>query len=129
MAQVAVHKRYARWPIASPSVKYSKIASRITNASATATSPVGAASTRLTTSGINTTAVATRFQVIELLPRHGNCSELSKHHNGIGFAEENEFGTAEITLLAGKPGRVRFCFFAFADAAIAPIAFLEIHES
>ncbi len=42
---------------------------------------------------------------------------------------ENEFGTMEVRLLAGNPGRARFCFFAFAYAAIAPVALLEIHES
>src|SRR6266403_2593011 len=113
--------------MASPKEKYSKIASRTSSASAIATSAVGAASTRPTTSGISTTAVATRFQVMSVLPRQRKWSELTNHHNGRGFVEENEFGTAVVQLLAGKPGRARFHFFAFADAAIAAVAFLEIY--
>src|SRR5713226_2449669 len=65
-AQVAVQKRYARWPIASPSAKYSKSASSITSAVASATIAVEPHKASPTTNGINTTAVATRFQVIEM---------------------------------------------------------------
>src|SRR5882762_6042400 len=56
-AQDAVQNRYARWPIASPSAKYSN--------SASATHAVEPHSTRPTTNGIKMTAVATRFQVME----------------------------------------------------------------
>src|SRR5229473_5370928 len=63
-AQAAVQNRYARWPIASPSAKYSNSASTIIRASASATHAVEPHSTSPTTNGINTTAVATRFQVI-----------------------------------------------------------------
>src|SRR5260370_38930183 len=64
-AQVAVQKRYARWPIASPSAKYSKSASTIISASASATNAVEPHSTSPTTTGIKTTAVATRFQIMK----------------------------------------------------------------
>src|ERR1700686_5345278 len=74
-AQVAVQKRYARWPIASPSAKYSKSARSITSASTSATTMVEPHKTRLTTTGINTAAVATLFQVTKdespvLVPEH-----------------------------------------------------------
>src|SRR5260370_28269263 len=64
-AQVAVQKRYARWPMASPSAKYSNSASSVTSATASATIAVEPHTTKPTTNGINTAAVATRFQVIE----------------------------------------------------------------
>src|SRR5258707_7439540 len=64
-AQAAVQNRYARWPIASPSAKYSNSASTIISASASATHAVEPHSTRPTTNGIKMTAVATRFQVME----------------------------------------------------------------
>src|SRR6202051_3546610 len=64
-AQVAVQNRYARWPMASPNAKYSKSASNITSASTSATTMVEPHKTRLTTTGINTAAVATLFQVMK----------------------------------------------------------------
>src|SRR6266436_3620859 len=64
-AQLAVQNRYARCPIASPKAKYSNSASIVTSATARASSAVDPHSTIPTTNGINTTAVATRFQVIE----------------------------------------------------------------
>src|SRR5258708_30333544 len=64
-AQVAVQKRYARWPMASPSAKYSNSASSVTSATASATIAVEPHNTKPTTNGISTAAVATRFQVIE----------------------------------------------------------------
>src|ERR1700722_9918299 len=74
-AHVAVQKRYARWPMASPSTKYSKSASSITSAITSATTMVEPQSTRPTTTGINTAAVATLFQVMKdespvLVPEH-----------------------------------------------------------
>src|SRR5438876_1014588 len=65
-AQLAVQNRYARCPIASPSVKYSNRASSVTNPTASAKIAVDPHNTIPTTNGINTTAVATRFQVIEM---------------------------------------------------------------
>src|SRR5271170_1341411 len=63
--------------MASPRVKNSKSASRITRAVPMATNAVEPHSTRPTTHGIRTAAVATRFQVIEkgspdesLVPSH-----------------------------------------------------------
>src|SRR5260370_32007880 len=64
-AKVAVKKRYARCQIASPSAKYSNSASSITRATASATIAVEPHTTKPTTNGISTAAVATRFQVIE----------------------------------------------------------------
>src|SRR6202158_6061871 len=64
-AQPAVQNRYARCPMASPSAKYSKSASSVTRATASATIAVNPPTTKPTTNGIKTTAVATRFQVIE----------------------------------------------------------------
>src|SRR5712664_2623360 len=64
-AQVAVQNRYARWPIASPSAKYSNSASIVTNPTANATIAVDPHKTIPTANGISTAAVATRFQVIE----------------------------------------------------------------
>src|SRR5712692_346139 len=64
-AQVAVQKRYARCPIASPRAKYSNNASMVTRATASATIAVEPHTTKPTTNGISTAAVATRFQVIE----------------------------------------------------------------
>src|SRR5260370_41870597 len=64
-AQVAIKKRYARWLMASPSAKYSTSASSVTSATASETIAVELPSTRPTTNGIKTTAVATRFQVID----------------------------------------------------------------
>src|SRR5713101_8065277 len=52
--QTIVHTRYARCPIASPNAKYSQSASTVITAVATPT-----------TTGINTSAVATRFQVMQ----------------------------------------------------------------
>src|SRR5580765_6409746 len=63
-AHVAVQNLYARSPIASPSAKNSKRASKITSASDTATTAVEPFKIKATTPGINTTAVAIRFQVI-----------------------------------------------------------------
>src|ERR1700682_2302400 len=63
-AQPAVQNRYARCPMASPSAKYSKSASSVTRATASATIAVEPHTTKTTTNGIKTTAVATRFQVI-----------------------------------------------------------------
>src|SRR6267378_2519236 len=51
--------------MASPSAKYSKSASSVTSATARATIAVEPHTTKPTTNGIKTTAVATRFQVIE----------------------------------------------------------------
>src|ERR1700686_1159218 len=51
--------------MASPSAKYSQRASTIISPIASATSDVAHHSTTPTTIGINTTAVATRFQVME----------------------------------------------------------------
>src|SRR6267143_5058652 len=65
-AQLAVHNRYARWPIASPKAKYSNNASNVTSPTASATIAVDPHNTIPTTNGINTPAVATRFQVIEM---------------------------------------------------------------
>src|SRR5271165_3068025 len=61
--------------MASPSAKYSNSARSITSARARVTTVVGAQSTRATTTGINTAAVAIRFQVMkgesrEMLPQH-----------------------------------------------------------
>src|ERR1700722_6657184 len=61
--------------MASPSAKYSKSARNITSANTNATTMVEAQSTRLTTTGINTAAVATLFQVMKdkspvLVPEH-----------------------------------------------------------
>src|SRR5882672_3303129 len=63
--QTIVHTRYARCPIASPNAKYSQSASTVITAVATATTHVGVNNTIPTTTGINTSAVATRFQVIQ----------------------------------------------------------------
>src|SRR5258705_1581727 len=64
-AQVTVKSRYARCPIASPNAKYSQSASTVITAVATATAAVDANNTSRTTTGINTSAVATRFQVMQ----------------------------------------------------------------
>src|SRR6267378_8304563 len=64
-AQVTVKSRYARCPIASPNAKYSQSANTVITAVAMATAHVGANSTNPTTTGINTSAVATRFQVMQ----------------------------------------------------------------
>src|SRR5882757_7570163 len=64
-AQVTVKSRYARCPIASPNAKYSQSANTVITAVATATAAVDANSTNPTTTGINTSAVATRFQVMQ----------------------------------------------------------------
>src|SRR5438034_2831510 len=77
-AQLAVQNRYARCPIASPSVKYSNRASSVTNPTASAKIAVDPHSTIPTTNGINTTAVATRFQVIEM--ESPQRSRPSSHH-------------------------------------------------
>src|SRR5437870_5061980 len=77
-AHVAVQKRYARCPIASPKAKYSNSASIVTNPTASATIAVDPHSTIPTTNGINTTAVATRFQVIEM--ESPQKSRPSSHH-------------------------------------------------
>src|ERR1700747_2422598 len=84
-----VHNRYARCPMASPNAKYSQSASTVTTAVAIATTHVGVNSTKPTTTGINTSAVATRFQVIQTVltgrPRHpsqidsGFPTELYRH--------------------------------------------------
>src|SRR6267378_6693727 len=77
-AQVAVQNRYARWPIASPRAKYSKSASIVTRATASEIIAVEPHTTKLTTNGIKTTAVATRFQVIEM--ESPQKSQASSHH-------------------------------------------------
>src|SRR5260370_20315021 len=77
-AKLAVHKRYARWPIASPRAKYSNNASIVTSATASATIAVEPHTTKPTTNGINTAAVATRFQVIEKDSPEN--SQASSHH-------------------------------------------------
>src|SRR5712664_3727214 len=77
-AQVAVQKRYARCPIASPSAKYSNSASSVTRATASATIAVEPHTTKPTTNGISTAAVATRFQVIE--KESPEKSQASSHH-------------------------------------------------
>src|SRR6266478_9686830 len=77
-AQLAVHNRYARWPIASPKAKYSNNASNVTSPTASATIAVDPHNTIPTTNGINTTAVATRFRVIE--KESPKKSRLSSHH-------------------------------------------------
>ena len=88
-AQVAVQKRYARWPMASPNAKYSKSASKMTRAVPIATEAVEPHKTSATTHGIKTAAVATRFQVIErdspdesLLPSHHIKRNKSRGRNG-----------------------------------------------
>src|SRR5580692_8044927 len=63
--QKIVQIRYARCPIASPSAKYSQSASTVITAVTTATAHVGVNNTNPTTTGINTSAVATRFQVMQ----------------------------------------------------------------
>src|ERR1700739_2069892 len=63
--QIIVHTRNARCPIASPNAKYSQSASTVITAVATATAHVGVNNTNPTTTGINTSAVATRFQVMQ----------------------------------------------------------------
>src|SRR6266478_4388293 len=77
-AQVAVQNRYARWPIASPSAKYSNSASIVTKPTASATIAVEPHKTIPTTNGISTAAVATRFQVIE--KESPQKSRSSSHH-------------------------------------------------
>src|SRR5713226_2887343 len=52
--------------MASPSAKYSNSASSVTSATATASNAVDPHKTIPTANGINTAAVATRFQVIEM---------------------------------------------------------------
>src|SRR6266436_5686038 len=64
-AQIIVHTRYARCPIASPNAKYSQSASTVITAVATATTAVDVNNTNPTTTGISTSAVATRFQVMQ----------------------------------------------------------------
>src|SRR5882762_7545661 len=64
-AQVTVKSRYARCPIASPNAKYSQSANTVITAVATATAHVGVNNTVPATTGINTSAVATRFQVMQ----------------------------------------------------------------
>src|SRR5260370_3374363 len=63
--QTTVHARYARCPIASPNAKYSQSASTVITAVAIATTHVGVNNTIPTTTGINTSAVATRFHVMQ----------------------------------------------------------------
>src|SRR5467141_2393259 len=77
-AQLAVQNRYARCPIASPKAKYSNSASIVTNPTASARSAVDPHNTIPTTNGIKTTAVATRFQVIEM--ESPKKSRPSSHH-------------------------------------------------
>src|SRR5580704_15541690 len=79
--------------MASPSAKYSKSARRMTSARPTAIAPVEPHKTRITTHGIRTAAVATRFQVIEkgsldesLAPSHhikGNKSRARVTNSGV----------------------------------------------
>src|SRR6266705_1617224 len=77
-AHMAVQKRYARWPMASPRAKYSNSASRVASATARATIAVEPHNTRPTTTGISTAAVATRFHVIgEESPEK---EQASSHH-------------------------------------------------
>src|SRR6266487_2083142 len=77
-AHMAVQKRYARWPMASPRAKYSNSASRVTRARAIATIAVEPHNTRPTTKGISTAAVATRFHVIE--EESPEKEQASSHH-------------------------------------------------
>src|SRR5947207_8165100 len=77
-AHVAVQNRYAPCPIASPKAKYSHSASIVTNPTASAKIAVDPHSTIPTTNGIKTTAVATRFHVIEM--ESPKKSRPSSHH-------------------------------------------------
>src|SRR6266702_100871 len=77
-AHMAVQKRYARCPMASPRAKYSNSASRVTRARAIATIAVEPHNTRPTTKGISTAAVATRFHVIE--EESPEKEQASSHH-------------------------------------------------
>src|SRR5713101_8038786 len=79
-AQVAVQNRYARCPTASPSAKYSNSASRA----------VEPHNTSPTANGINTAAVATRFQVIE--KDSPDKSRASSHHIKRNKSRPETFG-------------------------------------
>src|SRR3954447_19180118 len=87
--------------MASPIEKYSTIARIVTIANAAATHAVGANNTSPTTTGINTTAVATRFQVIKRgSPR---TPERTSHHierrkSPPRQAKENQSANRPITL-------------------------------
>src|SRR5713101_2913365 len=79
-AQVAVQKRWARCPMASPKVKYSNSASSVTRPTASATIAVEPHNTSPTAKGINTAAVATRFHVMEM--ESPEKLQASSHHIG-----------------------------------------------
>src|SRR2546425_8181463 len=64
--------------MASPRAKYSNSANSVTNATASAMIAVEAHKTRPTTKGISTTAVATRFHVIE--EESPEKEQASSHH-------------------------------------------------
>src|SRR5260370_25538397 len=98
-AQRPAHTPYARCATAPPNAKYSQSASTVITAVATATTQVGVNNTIPTTTGINTNAVATRFQVMQTvltgrLPtpsqiESGFPTELSSHslHSARGAPE------------------------------------------
>ena len=85
-APIIVHTRYARCPIASPSAKYSHKAIAVSTATATATTVVEPHSTSAITTGISTTAVATRFHVIVSTLRHSERSLRSEEPLFLLFA-------------------------------------------
>src|SRR6266404_4310222 len=111
-AQVAVQNRYARWPIASPSAKYSNSASIVTNPTANATIAVEPHKTIPTTNGISTAAVATRFQVIE--KDSPKISRLSSHHIARNKSRNRCFHPAETELFC-RPSAARDLVFCERD--------------
>src|SRR5437899_4630037 len=105
-AQLAVQNRYARCPIASPSVKYSNRASSVTNPTASAKIAVDPHSTIPTTNGINTTAVATRFQVIEVESlqksrpsSHHIMRNKSRRNGGSGYERQKGLSHASLRVI------------------------------
>src|SRR5438477_5374366 len=109
----------------SPSEKNSNIASSMTNVSAIESQEVAANTTSPTTIGIRTTAVATRFQVIETVFPCQSVKRWTSYDNGRVACEKTNL--KEI-LLAGRLRRTRFTFVAFANTAVATVAILKIDK-
>src|SRR5215467_9810398 len=117
--------------MASPSAKYSCSAKSTTAVTATATHAVRAPSTRARTAGINTKAVAMRFKVIRRsIPESGR-----KKRTGMIAGELPRGETIQGVGGQGEPGLLRaqirshaLAFVALADAAVAPVALLELYK-
>src|SRR6266481_7190684 len=124
-AHMAVQKRYARWPMASPRAKYSNSASRVTKATARATIAVEPHSTRPTTTGISTAAVATRFHVIE----QGSPGTLgAPSHHIEGNKSRRTITNQRKDSFTGYASRFLHSGVALADSAVAALPILEFDE-